>query len=116
LFLSEQNVWTQYYWRFWVRQKWCIEKPNIKLGDIVFVNDKGLARNDWPVGVVEEAIKSDDNLVRKAVVRIYHEGKHVSYTRPITELVLSPIMGIDKISGKEKFKNMLHDTPRLISF
>jgi hypothetical protein len=37
---------------------------------------------------VEEAIKSDDNLVRKAVVRIYHEGKHVSYTRPITELVL----------------------------
>jgi hypothetical protein len=38
--------------------------------------------------VVEEAIKSDDNLVRKAVVRIYHEGKHVSYTRPITELVL----------------------------
>jgi hypothetical protein len=58
------------------RQKWCIEKPNIKLGDIVFVKDKGLARNDWPVGVVEEAIKSDDNLVRKAVVRIYHEGKH----------------------------------------
>jgi hypothetical protein len=86
----------------------------LEILDIVFVKDKGLARNDWPVGVVEEAIKSDDNLVRKAVVRIYHEGKHVSYTRPITEL--SPIMGIDKISGKEKFKNMLHDTPRLISF
>jgi hypothetical protein len=46
-----------------------MEKPNIKLGDIVFEKDKGLARNDWPVGIVKEAIKSDDNLVRKAVVR-----------------------------------------------
>jgi hypothetical protein len=45
-----------------------MEKPNIKLGDIVFEKDKGLARNDWPVGIVKEAIKSDDNLVRKAVV------------------------------------------------
>ena len=83
------NKWQENYLQeLQSRQKWCIEKPNIKLGDIVFVKDKGLARNDWPVGVVEEAIKSDDNLVRKAVVRIYHEGKHVSYTRPITELVL----------------------------
>jgi hypothetical protein len=83
------NKWQENYLQeLQSRQKWCIEKPNIKLGDIVFVKDKGLARNDWPVGVVEEAIKSDDNLVRKAVVRIYHEGKHVSYTRPIMELVL----------------------------
>ena len=52
----------------------------------MLVKDKTLHRNDWPVGIIEEAIKSNDNLVRKAVVRVSRDGKLVSYTRSITEL------------------------------
>lgn len=39
------------------------------------------------MGIVVNAIKSNDGLVRKAEVRVVKEGKHVIYMRPITQLV-----------------------------
>lgn len=91
------QVLSDMFWKQWrqgylnelqSRRKWCVEKPNIKCGDIVLVKEKELNRNDWPIGIVEKPIKSDDNLVRKAVVRLERNGHLTSYTRPITELVL----------------------------
>ena len=70
------------------RRKWQVEIPNLKKGDVVLLRDKTLYRNDWPMAVVEETIRSDDKLVRKAVVRCIKDGKTVYYTRPICELVL----------------------------
>jgi len=70
------------------RVKWCNEKQNIKVNDVVLLKDKSVCRNDWPVGVVEEALSSSDGLVRKAVIRIVRDGKSLKYTRPISELVV----------------------------
>ncbi|KAK3107024.1 hypothetical protein FSP39_005438 [Pinctada imbricata] len=85
------------FWKKWyetylcelqTRRKWCQEKPNIKVGDVVLVKDKNVPRSDWPIGIMEQAIESDDDLVRKAVIRLNRENKCVTYTRPISDLIL----------------------------
>ena len=45
-------------------------------------------RNDWPLGRISEAIKSEDGKVRKAQVEVMKEGRNKTYLRPIKELVL----------------------------
>ncbi|XP_046580145.1 uncharacterized protein LOC124287683 [Haliotis rubra] len=74
------------------RQKWQHGKENIKDGDVVLLKEKNIHRNDWPVGRVINAIPSSDAKVRKAEVQIVRDGKIVTFTRPITEIIhlLSP--------------------------
>ncbi|KAK3092639.1 hypothetical protein FSP39_005230 [Pinctada imbricata] len=91
------QVLSDYFWTRWrdsylqnlqTRRKWHEKLPNLKKGDIVLLRDKQSHRNYWPLGIVEDAIQSDDGLVRKAVVRVSVDGKIVTYTRPVCELVL----------------------------
>ena len=70
------------------RRKWHDDRPNVKQGDVVLLKDKNVLRNEWPVGIIEEAIPGRDGRVRKAVVRVLKEGKATTYTRPIIELVI----------------------------
>ena len=70
------------------RCKWLSKHPNLKEGDVVLLRDAQCHRNNWPMGIVVNAIKSDDGLVRKAVIRTNADGKMVNYTRPVCELVL----------------------------
>lgn len=53
----------------------------------MLMKDLSVARNEWPVGIVINAIKGIDNRVRKVEVRITRDGKPTTYTRPISELV-----------------------------
>ncbi|XP_069136686.1 uncharacterized protein [Argopecten irradians] len=85
------------FWRHWKvdylqclqsRRKWFSNRPNLKINDVVILKDKNTKRQHWPLGVVVEVFKRDDNLVRKASVRIYKEGKTATYLRPINEMVL----------------------------
>lgn len=69
------------------RRKWQHEERNLKAGDIVLLKDDQSCRNDWPIGLVINAIKSDDGNVRKAEIRVIREGKANVYTRPLSELV-----------------------------
>ena len=70
------------------RRKWHDDRQNIKQGDVVLLKDKNVLRNEWPVGIIEEAIPGRDGRVRKAVVRVLKEGKATTYTHPIIELVI----------------------------
>ena len=70
------------------RRKWTSSVPDIQKGNVVLVRDKEIVRNEWPVGLVVNAIPSKDGKVRKAEVKIYRNGKHIIYTRPITDLIL----------------------------
>ena len=45
-------------------------------------------RNEWPMGLVVEAIKSEDDKVRKAKVEVMREGKKKTFLRPVSELIL----------------------------
>ena len=84
------NRWkTQYLQTVQSRQKWHEPKRNLSKGGIVLVKDKQAARNVWPMGVIENAYPGSDDLVRSCDVRVTKNGEHaVTYTRPVTELVL----------------------------
>lgn len=70
------------------RKKWSHLRRNLVEGDVVLVKEEGEYRNDWPMGRVTEAIKSDDNVVRKVSVAVMRDGKKKTMLRPIKELVL----------------------------
>ncbi|XP_048248048.1 uncharacterized protein LOC125377955 [Haliotis rufescens] len=83
------------FWRRWrldylqslqTRSKWKISQPNLQEGDVVLVKDN-CARNEWPLGVVETVFPGQDNLVRKAAIRVYKNDKCVTYNRPVVNLV-----------------------------
>ena len=85
------------FWREWrvsylqslqARRKWFTTTPNLKDGDIVLLKDKAAQRISWPLGIVVKALPSEDGNFRKACVRIYKDGKTVTYIRPINEMVL----------------------------
>ncbi|XP_078380254.1 uncharacterized protein LOC144663213 [Oculina patagonica] len=70
------------------RSKWNSPRRNLTTGDIVLVKDEDAHRNDWPLGRITDAIKSEDGEVRKAQVELLKEGIKKTYMRPIKELVL----------------------------
>ena len=71
------------------RQKWTADQRNMQTGDVVLMRDKQVARNSWPVGVVNRVIPSADGQVRSAEIRVIADnGKPAVYTRPVVELVL----------------------------
>ena len=51
------------------------------------MKDEDVQHNDWPLGRISEAIKSEDGEVRKAQVEVMKEGRKKTYLRPIKELV-----------------------------
>lgn len=94
------------FWRRWrteylaalqARQKWTKQTRNFMVGDVVLVKDGSIftRRNGWPMAIVEEAIASEDGLVRQAKLRVAYkqEDKSRFLVRPISKLVL--LVGVD---------------------
>ena len=52
------------------------------------MRDESQHRNDWPLGRVVEAIRSEDDRDRKVKVEVLRDGERKTYLRPIKELVL----------------------------
>lgn len=84
------------FWKRWSREflqtlqkrrKWERDVRNLQDGDVILMKDSNLPRNEWPLGLVVRAIKSDDGFVRKACVRILRDGTPKEFIRPISELV-----------------------------
>ena len=70
------------------RRKWQETHEDIKNGDIILLKEKSAARNDWPMGIVTQALPGTDGKVRKAVICMTRDGTSTTLTRPITDLVL----------------------------
>lgn len=71
-FLAEQ------FWSRWrkeylinlsLRQKWFLPKRNLKIGDVVIVQDE-VPRNEWPLGMVVETSTNQEGLVRAVKVKV----------------------------------------------
>lgn len=85
------------------RQKWVETQRDLCEGDVVLMRDDSQHRNDWPLGRVAEAIRSEDGRVRKAKVEVVKEGERKTYLRPIKELVLLlPDVGLDSNQTEHK--------------
>ena len=67
------------------RQRWLKRERNFVVGDVVLIKTE-MARNQWPIGRVTEAILSKDGLVRSVEVKspFYKD----TVVRPVTKLVL----------------------------
>ena len=62
---------TEYLISLQPRPKWNETCRNMAQGNIVILKEDEMSpRNKWPLAVVEEAIQSDDGLVRKVKVRV----------------------------------------------
>ena len=90
-YLADQ-FWTrwrrEYIQNLQLKTKWNREHRNLAVGDIVMMKDEQAHRNNWPLGRVVHASRSEDGRVRKATVLICRDGQRKTYERPISTLVL----------------------------
>jgi len=70
------------------RRKCPSESSNMKKGDVVLMKDEQVARNDWPLGVINRTFPSADGLVRKVEVRVTLQGRKSTFVRPVSQIVL----------------------------
>ena len=78
-----------HFWKRWreeiiptwrARKKWREEKQDVKVGDLVWLLEKGTGRNNWPMGRIVEVINGKDGKVR--VIKVMKCG--MLFTRNIT--------------------------------
>ena len=88
---KQMQILSDFFWKHWqneTRRKWPIEHSNVKPRDVVLLREKNVQRGQWPMGIIETVIHSDDGLVRTVEVRVVQDKKCVTYKRPISEIVL----------------------------
>ncbi|XP_043208348.1 uncharacterized protein LOC122373955 isoform X1 [Amphibalanus amphitrite] len=94
------------FWKKWqrdyfstllVRQKWHVEKRDMKAGDIVLVQDNNALRGQWKLAEVKEALVGQDGKVRNVILRYKCQSRDKSeytgqadtiITRSVHRLVL----------------------------
>ena len=59
----------------------------LKIGDIVLIEEEGLPRSRWRMGKVQELFTSKDGYVRGCKLRVHNQNRKVSYlNRPVNKL------------------------------
>lgn len=96
------------FWKRWnrdyfpsllIRQKWHVEKRNVKVGDVVLIQDSNAVRGQWKMGRVTQAFPGDDERVRKVEVQYkcfppddkskeYKGNSYTTIQRPVQRLVV----------------------------
>lgn len=75
---KQVQVLSDIFWKHWqneylrtlqTRRKWRIEHSNVKPGDVILLGENNVKRGDWPMGIIETVIHSDDGLVRSACIK-----------------------------------------------
>ena len=86
---------TQCFWNRWTREvfpslvinpKWHTESRNVKVGDVVLIEDSNALRGKWKMGVIVEAPLSQDGRVRKASIAYKNPSETV--LRPVQKLIV----------------------------
>ena len=71
--------------------------------DIVIIKDDShVPRNQWRHGRVISVIKSEDNLVRGAIIEVYLNGKKHEIQRPVQKLIPLEIASSSKTPESNK--------------
>ena len=85
------------FWKRWTREvfpslviepKWHTEKRNVKLNDVVMVQDANPVRGEWTLGVVDEIIDSKDGRVRNVMVRYKKGNTNMRIQRAVQRLIV----------------------------
>ena len=74
----------------------------------MIIKDENSPRQMWKLGHVDELIKSNDGLIRSAIVRTNtKEGKATLLKRAVKHLVPLEVRTVESSNIKGKYKNML---------
>lgn len=95
-FLKERQKMIGHFWDRWrmeylttlqERKKWRREKEELKIGQLVVLKHEHVPPTNWPLGRIQELIRSKDGIVRNVVV------KTVSTTlkRPVQKICIIPV-------------------------
>ena len=88
------------FWKKWtrdyfpsliIRHKWHSARRNLKVGDVVIIQDNNQMRGKWKMGIVERAEKSlRDGFVRNVEVKYKNVGAKTftTVTRPVQRLIV----------------------------
>ena len=86
------------FWKRWVQEvfpnlvvwpKWHTEQRNLKVGDIVLIQDSNALRGKWKKAIVVDATPSADGKVRHAQLRYQtNENTNIVVDRPVQRLIL----------------------------
>jgi hypothetical protein len=98
------------FWKRWTQEvfpnlvvepKWHTERRNVKVNDVVMVQDANLVRGEWTLGVIDEILISKDGRVRNVVVRYKNGTTNMKVRRAVQRLiVIVPVDGEEK--GQEQ--------------
>ena len=74
------------------RQKWFQPKRNLKIGDIVIVQEE-VPRNEWPLGKIMDTSTDQQGLVRSVKIKLgsrnpQKKGNSTIIERPVQKVVL----------------------------
>ena len=91
-----------------IQPKWHVEQRNVKIGDIVMIQDSDAFRGNYRMGVVKETYPSNDGKVRSVRVGYKHNSPGAEYTgtkftyidRPVRKLIV--IVPVDEPSPTEE--------------
>ena len=68
-----------YFHTLLIEQKWHTAKRNMRVGDIVLVQDSNAIRGQWKMAEVVEAKPGRDQLVRDVTLRYKNQGPGAQY-------------------------------------
>ena len=83
---QRKNI-SHHYWMLWKEEylmqlralsKHYFERRDLKEGDVVLLLTEKLTKLDWPIGVVDEALKGRDGRVRSVWIRLPINAKHIT--------------------------------------
>ena len=73
-----------------------IPAQQIKVGDVVLIEEEGLPRARWRLGKVHELFKSKDGYVRGCRLKVFSEKRRVSFlNRPINKLCYFEVSSVE---------------------
>ena len=113
-----QNI-VKSFWRKWTRDyfpslliesKWHTAHRDVKVGDVVLIQDSNLVRGNWKLGKVITAKPSKDERVRRVEivykntkpgehVKTYRGGGYVTVERPVQRIIV--IVPVDENEMKD---------------
>ena len=94
------------FWKKWTRdyfpsllscQKWHSQRRDLRVGDVVLIQDSNLVRGDWRLGLVTQVHKGRDGKVRKADVRCRVAGLSGAAAHQSTERMIEVTRSVHRL-------------------